>query len=721
MQPPREGERSGGRGSTALVLLGFSTLVTQTVFLREIPAVYTSNELTIGCTLAVWMTLTGAGSALERKAHPRNPHRCIPFLLLALGVLPPLLLAVLFTTRNVIAAPGTSPGLLTILLTAGVLLAPFCLLAGYLFPLLASFLNESKRTSGAGRAYAWESAGGAAGVAIFTVFLAGVISGYQILLLTGCVLLTVSVFLYPRDVVPLWARVIAIIAGTAFLFVAFCIDIDRFLRRPLFPGQELVLVRDTPYGVLASTIFSGQRALFVDGLLYAVPDDPAGDEETVHYALAQVRRPREVLVVGSNLPGVVREAVKHGVRRVDCVEINPAIPPLTVVDGKGVFSQGMHIHIADPRRFVRENAHRYDAVLVNLPEPTTAALNRMFTREFFSDIHGRLRDGGVLSVPVLDGVDYLGEDTRAYVSSVAAALRASFRNVLIVPGNRIFLIASDAELHYEIPALLEEAGVETVFVNRAYFDPALARERADDIASSLRREEPPNADFRPTAYYRTLRAWMSSIGLPLWAPLVVFLPLPAILFRRNAVPRICMGAAGFAGAVFQVTVILTFQAILGSLHRDLGVLFAAFMVGLAVGAALRTSVARKTGPRLAATFATGAVFVAAAPWVFEAIRSGTQPAVSFALILMLSVVMGVIVARIFALIVREFSGAGETEDVSGIYAADLAGAATGAFIGTVYIVPLLGMMSACYVTSGVLAAAGVLALACGLRGTGTRG
>ena len=49
----------------AVVVLGFSAIVTQTILVREFLSVFSGNELVIGVVLANWMILTGFGISLS--------------------------------------------------------------------------------------------------------------------------------------------------------------------------------------------------------------------------------------------------------------------------------------------------------------------------------------------------------------------------------------------------------------------------------------------------------------------------------------------------------------------------------------------------------------------------------------------------------------------------------------------------------------------------------
>ena len=74
-------------------------------------------------------------------------------------------------------------------------------------------------------------------------------------------------------------------------------------------------------------------------------------------------------------------------------------------------------------------------------------------------------------------------------------------------------------------------------------------------------------------------------------PIVAFAALiiaVGLLFFGSPAPRVTVAIAttGFAGISLEMTFIIAFQVLYGSLYLHLGMLFAAFMIGTAVGSAL---------------------------------------------------------------------------------------------------------------------------------------
>ena len=92
----------------------------------------------------------------------------------------------------------------------------------------------------------------------------------------------------------------------------------------------------------------------------------------------------------------------------------------------------------DGRLLVRQTGEKYDVVIVKLPEPSTAQLNRFFTVEFFSEIKRTLSSNGVVSFALGRYENYVSPELARMLASVNRSLKQSFPNVQVLPADRFF-------------------------------------------------------------------------------------------------------------------------------------------------------------------------------------------------------------------------------------------------------------------------------------------
>ncbi|MEW6073334.1 MAG: 4Fe-4S binding protein [Planctomycetota bacterium] len=695
--------------------LGFTAIVAQMVALREFLHLFAGNELGIGLILANWLLLTGIGSLLGRRTHRwRSPVRWILAGEVLLAVLP---LAQLVGVRLLRGAwpPGTMAGAGEMLWRSLLLLLPFCLVSGFLLALFSGQASSRREADQIGDVYVLDSAGGILGGAVFAFVLVPVLPPVSIAALLLFLNLGTAIWLSwsVGERGWGWSAAALLVAGAGILAA---IDLERMTARAMFPGAALLYAESTPYGHLAVTERAGEIAVYENGLPIGSTADPVAAEEAVHYALALHPDPRRVLLVSGGLVGAIAEIAKHPVESIDYVELDPAVLAIAARVHSSASDPRVHPIAADARRFIRTVRASYDAILVTLPDPSSAQLNRYYTVEFFAAAKRALREGGVLGLRLTGAENYADPAVRLLAASVHRSLATVFARVLVVPGGEMHIVAADRPLTYEIAAALERRGIETSFVRREYLAAKLTADRIEAGKEMVAGAAPANRDLRPVCYLVHLRYWLRRFGGNLLVPLLyaggLVILIGALLAAapRRAVPA-ALATSGCAGMGLEVVLLIAFQIHHGSLHREIATIITAFLLGTALGAGwggrpsrrparvlfgadvLLAGLALVLGGLASAAGAGGDPLAAAVvpPWLF----AGANGLVGF-------------------LVGAQFPPAArlcftKVEDTAGsLWAFDLLGAALGAIAVSVLCIPLLGVAGTCFLAGGIKTASTLL-------------
>ncbi len=464
------------RLALAVVTLGATSIVTQVILLREFLSAFYGNELVIGVILANWMIITGAGSFLGKYSNTISANDNFVALLLAfMAVLPGVTVFLLRLLRNIVFDPGSMVGITQILYASFTLLLPYCLVSGFSFTLLAQKLSVKYGSNLIWRVYGLEAAGSVIGGLTFNLVLIFFLDTFQSLILLMAVNFFVAlslVFRYKKSGV-----IVAIaLSSIALIVLALVLNLDNFTQRFQFQGQELLFHKDTPYGNLAITRQADQKNFYENNVLLFSTNDVVANEEAVHYAMIQHTSPKSVLLISGGISGTTQEILKYNVDRIDYVEINPWIIDIGKEYTSALTDKRIYVINQDARLYVKTAARKYDVVLINLPDPSTAQLNRYYTLGFLEELRRVLNRNAVISMSLVSSADYLSSESRQVRSVMINTLGAVFKNILIVPGVRDYFLASDGPLDINITRLIKEKGIPTTYVNENYIDDELVKQ-----------------------------------------------------------------------------------------------------------------------------------------------------------------------------------------------------------------------------------------------------
>lgn len=693
----------------SIVASGATSIVTQVILLREFLSAFYGNELVLGIVLASWMLLTGIGSFLGRySAKIRSRVTLIVFSLILIAILPPATVLLFRVLRNVVFPVGGTISISGVLYSSFALLMPYCLISGFMFSLFALTISELYRANLITRVYSLEAIGSIAGGVVFNLVLVFFLKTFQSLLVVLAFDCVVAFVLSLRgNSTAAKYTVASVLIGALVLGVVS--SPDDVTKALLFRDQHVLYYKDTPYGSLTITSQGGQENFYEDNLLLFSTNDATQNEEAVHYAMIQHSNPRTVLLISGGISGMTKEILKYGVDRIDYVELNPWIVDIGKSYTAALANEKVRVISEDGRLFVKRTPDRYDVVLINVPEPSTAQLNRFYTVEFFQELQHTLNNGAVISLGLSSSADYLSGEARAVKSILYNTLATAFGNILIVPGLKDYFVASNRSLDIGIARLIGQKNIHTVYVNGYYIDDELLKQRSDYIKSTLNGSAALNRDFTPVSYYRQTLYWLSQFEFNYWIIVaVVVLLLASVLWKLNAI-SFGIFAGGFAASSLEVVLLISFQILYGYVYQLTGILITVFMGGLAFGSLFRHKLIPEASMSVYAALLSGVgVYAAALPFILMALRSAPVGyAIVHAAFFLLTCIIAMLIGAQFS--VASSLQKGRVASVaSGLYGVDLVGSAIGALVVAACLIPLMGMVNVCFVIAGLSFTGGLI-------------
>ena len=738
----------------SIILIGVTAMASQIVCMRELLVVFHGSELSLAFIMAGWLLGGALGSALAGPIADRLPHKITIFaalqLLLALAL--PLDIVLIRHIKNILnISAGQIIPYAAMAASSFIVLVPICAILGFLFT-LACRIYSSRPNSGPSAiagVYVIEGlgaiiGGSAAGLVLIKVF-GPVFIMALIAILNIAASLTVS-FSGEENRYRLYSIALAAIFLTSAISLScfnFWDRLDKWALKREWRGYELVASKNSVYGNVTLTKRQGQYSLFDNGLhLYTIPEKQLA-EESAHFALLEHPDPREVLLMGGGVGGLIGEIIKHPVKSVDYVELDPLVVETAKTNFpdkyvRPLYDPRVSIKNTDGRFFVKDARKLYDCVIIDMGDPYTAQLNRYYTSEFFQELKVILNKGGIVSFGLTSSENYINKELAEFLRSIYKTLKVSFAQVIVIPGERAYFLATDGpgRLTYDYGLLMERAEARKIkvqYVREYYLSSRLSKEKVDYIESILKDNAASriNSDFRPAAYLYEIIFWTTqfrdslttnflksvnpgsvwkAIGLAC-AGLALFGLIGAARKRAFEKPALlALGVSGFTSMALQLMILLAFQIIYGYLFYKLSIILTAFMVGMVAGGwlALKLMTRLKTGRTafIAAQFAFFA-YPLVLPVLFGWLAGSASGAVSWAgrnvIFAALPVIAGLIGGFQFPIAARILlAGKEKTGRAAGLaYGTDLAGSCLGAFFTGAILIPVIGIAGTCSALAGI--------------------
>lgn len=672
---------------------------------REWLALLYGNELTIGIVMAVWMILTAAGSlAAYKECSGTGNDRKILHALLLLNFLPLLSIAWMYLLRLNWIPVGVLTGGDHIFLMSILALFPFCFFSGYLFVVLVVFLRERLQRPVTGLVYSYESFGSVLGGLVFNVLLIYFLTVTQILVVLFLVNMVILLILGFQTASRRWYG-FAIMLMIAIPALYLSTDWDILRRKVLLPGQNIIYDRETPYGILTVTEQEEQKNYYENHQWVYSSGEIQRVEETVHFVMVQHPHPQRILIITAGLIDLIEELIKYNPQSIDYTCINPwwlkdaPVIPLSFAERR------IRLIHEEPRQFLRRSTAKYDVIIMDVPEPATAALNRYFTVEFVQQLKNISDEQTVVMVVLSSSADYLSEEKRKTHSAIYQTFASGYHYARIFPGERDYLLLSDQPLSVKITDRIKERKIPTRIVNAYYIQDDWLEQRSATIHASLEAPSEINRDFKPLAYLQVIRLWLSSVGYSGWLAGLIVLLIIAILIRFGNPYGWSMMIIGMSGVSAEILLLIIFQILFANIYYLIGILVAIFMAGLALGSRFQKDRgwSRRKYMYLQGILAVG-IFLAFG--FIQLFSSALTSVVTLYLVPCLSLFL---IAFISGML---FQGAtildtGTTrQNASRLYGLDMAGAGIGTIGVTVLMFPVFGLP----VTSVVLASINLMGI-----------
>jgi spermidine synthase len=187
--------------------------------------------------------------------------------------------------------------------------------------------------------------------------------------------------------------------------LAFSARMVGFLEDLLYQ-DSVVYAETSTYQRIVITRWRDDVRLYLNGhIQFSSIDEARYHEPLVIPAMEAAGNPRNVLILGGGDGLAAREILKYeSVERIVLVDIDPAVtalgktrPEIVALNKKSLSSPKLKIVNTDALLFLKEDRGFYDVVIVDLPDPSSENLAKLYSGSFYALIARRLSLGGVLA------------------------------------------------------------------------------------------------------------------------------------------------------------------------------------------------------------------------------------------------------------------------------------------------------------------------------------
>jgi len=202
-------------------------------------------------------------------------------------------------------------------------------------------------------------------------------------------------------------KLIVIASGVAVILVSgivFAKPIILFGEQQRYK-DKIIYEQQSRYQRIVITQWKDHFWLYINGnQQLSTLDEQMYHEPLVHPAMSLIPQVKDVLILGGGDGCAVREVLKYpSVEHITLVDLDPAMtelglnhPVLKKVNEAALTSEKVEIINDDAFHFLENTRQYYDVVIIDLPDPKTVELGRLYSSEFYTLASKQMRPHAVL-------------------------------------------------------------------------------------------------------------------------------------------------------------------------------------------------------------------------------------------------------------------------------------------------------------------------------------
>lgn len=362
-----------------------------------------NSTLQYSITIGLYMAALGFGSYIS-KFFKKNLFPIFVSIELSIGVVGGLSSLLLFLSNIYISNYAVVMYLEIILIGT---------LAGAEIPIMTRIIeaDENNLSVTLSSIFSFDYIGGLLGAIAFPLLLLPKLGFFATSFLCGLMNITAAMLIlwrFGERVTHIRAcrMLAAALAVGMVIGIVFADNISYMVEGGLY-RDHIIYMEQTEYQKIVVTRHRDDVRLYIDGnCQFSTADEYRYHEALVHIPMSELSQRDNVLILGGGDGLALREVLKYeDVQTVDLVDLDAEMiricstnENITSVNQDSLQSDKLVIYSMDAYEYLENTKQQYDLIIVDLPDPNSESLNKLYSNVFYRMCGNRLKENGVMVV-----------------------------------------------------------------------------------------------------------------------------------------------------------------------------------------------------------------------------------------------------------------------------------------------------------------------------------
>lgn len=167
--------------------------------------------------------------------------------------------------------------------------------------------------------------------------------------------------------------------------------------------NSIIYSKQTPYQKIIVTAYKGRVQLYINGAIqFDTIDEYRYHESLVHPIMINSLYHNSVLIIGGGDGLALREILKYkDVKKVTLIDLDPTMtnlfkinPILSKLNHHSYNSKRVNVINQDAWKFIENSNELYDIIIIDLPDPNSISLSRLYSKSFYTLLKNHLSRAG---------------------------------------------------------------------------------------------------------------------------------------------------------------------------------------------------------------------------------------------------------------------------------------------------------------------------------------